>query len=157
MAVVRASLPPGLHAELPADGPSLPFVPVRRAHVSHGTSTAGVIPQVNDDGVVSSSQDDGPYQLAEFDTMAVPQSIAWRLTNSAPHDDDACGGQPGGVFGHLAAVADVAIRPATTSVSGNRHAMRNGGAANLGKCSNLGGSISRSRARIWQRLRREAP
>ena len=52
---------------------------------------------------------------------------------------------PGGVFGHLAAVADVAIRPATTSVSGNRHAMRNGGAANLGKCSNLGGSISRAR------------
>ena len=36
-------------------------------HVSHGTSTAGVIPQVNDDGVVSSSQDDRPYQLAEFD------------------------------------------------------------------------------------------
>ena len=36
-------------------------------HVSHGTSTAGVIPQANGDGVVSSSQDDRPYQLAEFD------------------------------------------------------------------------------------------
>ena len=79
--------------------------------------------------------------------MAVPQSIAWRLTNSAPHDDDACGGQPGGVFGHLAAVADVAIRPATTSVSGNRHAMRiTGGlcaAAQVRpcRCSELGGLL----------------
>ena len=37
----------------------------------------------------------------------------------------------GDVFGQFGAVTDVAIRPATTSVSGNRHAMRNGGAANL--------------------------
>ena len=36
-------------------------------HVSHGTSTAGVIRQANGDGVASSSQDDRPYQLAEFD------------------------------------------------------------------------------------------
>ena len=36
-------------------------------HVSQGTPASGVIPQADGGGVVSSSQDDRPYQLAEFD------------------------------------------------------------------------------------------